>query len=491
MLAAVYYGKEKPDYHYLFEIVTKSLNECRVHFKGKSIRIKAVGLVADLPAKAACLNMMSFNSYSGCTVCKVIGTYNHEHRLMTFPVETPAAELRSVKQHKKDVKNRCNGVKGAAPVAGLIPVPTHAPFDAMHLVCLGLSKTLTLLCVNRRRISSRVADSVMQCAVVPKSFNRVPRSLNDLKHWKANEWKSYLLYYSVIIAAACADTNAASQGGDDTQEQLYILYSSLSCAVHLLSSSSVSPNDIAQAETLIKCFRTALQSLFGERSMTFSTHAVMHLPRQVEAFGPLWSHSAFTFESFFGKLMTFFSGVHNEGKLIARRFLRYHQSIAKKNAAGDGTHRFLDGVRISTEDFAKNRVSRVIVGNRVFASASGDSHPRADSKHQGKQSSAFAVTKSNAFVHIKELYIQNATVFAKVHEFRSTSAYAHLRKGRGEPFSTFNAVASQHFVLLQSGHDAEICCSSLDRHFISLPTRVIRNRHQHFGIVVCADQEHD
>jgi hypothetical protein len=63
LLAAVYYGKNKPDFHVLFDIVTQLLKDCRVQFRNKRVRIRTVALIADLPAKAECLNMKNFNSY--------------------------------------------------------------------------------------------------------------------------------------------------------------------------------------------------------------------------------------------------------------------------------------------------------------------------------------------------------------------------------------------------------------------------------------------
>jgi hypothetical protein len=63
-----------------------------------------------------------------------------------------------------------------------------------------------------------------------------------------------------------------------------------------------------------------LESLYGNKEMTFTAHAHIHLAQQVERFGPLHKISAFSFESLLKKLKSSITGPTNIGQQISNRF---------------------------------------------------------------------------------------------------------------------------------------------------------------------------
>ena len=54
-----------------------------------------------------------------------------------------------------------------------------------------------------------------------------------------------------------------------------------------------------------------MPELYGEKSCTANVHSLTHLPKYVRLWGPLWTHSAFGFESKNGHLKHLFHARSN------------------------------------------------------------------------------------------------------------------------------------------------------------------------------------
>lgn len=90
--------------------------------------------------------------------------------------------------------------KGTSPLVGLnIGMVTCFPIDYMHSVCLGVMRKLLfkwrdggkLFCLKKQMhlLDSRIKEVNLYW---PSDFNRKPRSLSELEHWKATEFRFYL-----------------------------------------------------------------------------------------------------------------------------------------------------------------------------------------------------------------------------------------------------------------------------------------------------------
>jgi len=81
------------------------------------------------------------------------------------------------------------------------------PIDYMHQVCLGVMKRL-LLCWTLSGKKTKLS-SAQKCQInariaqfrhwVSKEFSRKPRSLDELGHWKATEFRTFLLYEGYFV----------------------------------------------------------------------------------------------------------------------------------------------------------------------------------------------------------------------------------------------------------------------------------------------------
>lgn len=120
----------------------------------------------------------------------------------------------------------------------------------------------------------------------PNEFSQPPRSIQKhFKYWKASELSYWLLYYSLPLFM------------EFLPSLYWHHYALLVCAMHILLGDSISANQIDAAELMLMDFYKLLPELYGESSCTANGHLLSHLTKYVRLWGPLWTHSAFGYES--------------------------------------------------------------------------------------------------------------------------------------------------------------------------------------------------
>ena len=125
---------------------------------------------------------------------------------------------------------------------------------------------------------------ISQLRLFLNSFiSRVPRSLEDLGHFKASEYKSFLLYYGLPCLLGILP---------DEYYQYFLL---LVQAVFSLLKESITERDLKQASALLKHFCLNMSVFYGKRYETSNVHLLLHLVEKVRDLGPLWSQSCFYF----------------------------------------------------------------------------------------------------------------------------------------------------------------------------------------------------
>lgn len=103
----------------------------------------------------------------------------------------------------------CYGIKGPSLLL-LLSVFNFVfglPVDYMHCICLGVSKKLTSLWFDLKYSAYpwylgkhlQEIDRLLLAITSPKFIKRTPRSLTERQHWKASEYRSWLLYYAPVV----------------------------------------------------------------------------------------------------------------------------------------------------------------------------------------------------------------------------------------------------------------------------------------------------
>ena len=176
--------------------------------------------------------------------------------------------------------------------------------DYMHCVLQGMTELLLGLWFsagNAKELCSlhSCVDVVNKrlCAIKPiHGAGRLPRTILDVKFWKASELKLWLLTYSIPVL-------------HDIMKSLFLYhYAAFVEGIFLLSCDSISPDDLLQSDKLLRYFVFMFRDLYGERYLTLNCHSLLHLPSVVYDLGPLWAHSCFPFEDANGELLKMFHG---------------------------------------------------------------------------------------------------------------------------------------------------------------------------------------
>ncbi|CAD6235950.1 GSCOCG00012442001-RA-CDS, partial [Cotesia congregata] len=68
--------------------------------------------------------------------------------------------------------------------------------------------------------------------------------------------------------------------------------------ISILVKPSIMKSELNYAEQCLRDFVADIESLYGEKYVSFNIHLLHHLVISVENWGPLYTHSAFIYEDF-------------------------------------------------------------------------------------------------------------------------------------------------------------------------------------------------
>lgn len=140
-----------------------------------------------------------------CTKCTIKGKYIHNR--ISFPSTTLSCRLRTDELFAVNAyKNFQTGYSILNNIPRFLPI-SHTALDYMHLLCLGIVKKMILPWIKGPysvRLNSRSINKISYLLVLfrnsmPKDFVRRPRSLKDVKLWKAVEFRHFILYTGPVV----------------------------------------------------------------------------------------------------------------------------------------------------------------------------------------------------------------------------------------------------------------------------------------------------
>lgn len=298
-MIGIYQGKEKPKDANLFvtdfvsdatNIITNGIN---VNHHLYNVRIK--GFICDAPAKSFIKCTKGHTGYSSCSKCYTEGEYIEnrvcfpDHKNINLRTDF---DFRSQKQ-----KNHHTGTSIIQNIPHINMISSF-PLDYMHLVCLGVVKKLLLLwCCGKpsTKISyqkiSNISDLLVRISIcIPKEFNRKPRSLNELKRWKATEFRQFLFYTGPLVLK------------NNISNDRYLNFISLHVAMIILSNERHFKH-IGYASKLLHYFVMTFKTLYGAENVSHNVHNLLHLADDVKDHGPVDNFSSFPFENFLQSIL--------------------------------------------------------------------------------------------------------------------------------------------------------------------------------------------
>lgn len=124
------------------------------------------------------------------------------------------------------------------------------------------------------------------------------RSLDYLKHFKATELRPFLLYGSIVFLK------------DYVDDHIYEHWLLLHVATRLLSSDSLTVDNIDTAEILLTRFVEQYPAIYGVNSVSYIIHVLIHIPYFSRLYGSLDSFSCYKFENQIQKLKSYIGNAH-------------------------------------------------------------------------------------------------------------------------------------------------------------------------------------
>lgn len=353
VLAGLWFGPKKPVMNTFLLPFVKSLNVLSStgmtwedsHGQKKNMKVFPGPCTVDSVARCEVMGMTQFNGKYGCAWCEhpgdVIAKGNGHCRV--YPVSTSSIKLRtneSFQHHAQKARRKQEQVSRGIKATSVLTLLNHFDFptgfvvDYMHAVCAGFVKATTLLWLNSKRCRSfklrlhlsELNEKLLSLQPIWE-ISRLPRSLNDLKHWKCADWRNWLLFYSPIVLAGYVP------------EKNYRHWVSFVDIMYYLLSDCVALDRLNIMKNEMVKFVKEYQELYGITNMTYNAHLLLHLVDTVKHWGPLWAHSMFGFESMNGKLVKMVKGTrYPEKQIIDKFFLMQALPTLWSNVARENAH---------------------------------------------------------------------------------------------------------------------------------------------------------
>lgn len=379
LLAGAWQGTVKPPMNVVLGQVVKSIQKLEVNgipFQSpdgvKLIRAKLLLAVFDLPAKAIATNFLQYNGYYSCTYCLDKGYHRRNVHIFPPGENHTARSKASIDNNASEAEkngHRVYGVKGKSILSECINICTDVPVDYMHAVLEGVTKRLLSTFLDSKYHTCRFylgnvakeIDKRMFSIKPPEEFRRSPRSVSTMKHWKASEFRAWLLYYCLPVL------------GDLLPPDYVYHLSLLVSSMHILLGDAIEVTELDKARTSLKLFYSLVPQLYSNEMCTANMHSLIHLSEMVVNWGPLWCYSCFGFESMNGHLR---KNCHGTGYVLPQlihnvRMCQYlpfkGKQVAKSaNASTAEFIRSLSGVKEKSSELEiKSRITHKKITDSV------------------------------------------------------------------------------------------------------------------------------
>ena len=198
-LLGIWKGHSKPNWSYFLQKIAIEMEL----FLSSTVFVEAIGLcvfkflflICDMPATAAVCLVQQFNGYYGCPYCYSPGIY--QSKRMIYPVQEKLSERKNC-EYLENARLKRFGVKGISPLNRFFPIPWYVPVDPMHQVFLGSAKVLTSVLISKLKNKNLFDQSMLKCLVPYDSLHK-PKTISDLKMWKAADFKLFFFHLGPLL----------------------------------------------------------------------------------------------------------------------------------------------------------------------------------------------------------------------------------------------------------------------------------------------------
>ncbi|XP_026830024.1 uncharacterized protein LOC113563100 [Ooceraea biroi] len=291
-ISAVYCGPGKPDIKMFLKDFAPELEELLhdgIDINEIKYKVVVKCFVCDAPARAYVKCIIGHSGCHGCERCiqkgKSVGR-------ITFP--EISAPLRTDESFACYVDQKHHHDISPLTDIGILMVSEFS-LDYMHLVCLGVMRRLLLKWIKQKReyqFSSKckrtVTNLLLAAVKVWRSdFSRKPRSLDEVKRWKATELRQFLLYFAPVVLK------------NYLPRLVYQHFLLLHVAITIFIREDLHKCMHSEAAETLRDFvkKGTSPELYGETFPVYNVHGLIHIVDDVKRFGVLDNVSAFIFKN--------------------------------------------------------------------------------------------------------------------------------------------------------------------------------------------------
>lgn len=363
---AAFFGEGKPGNadEFLEKFVNETIEVHNFIVDNENIKVTVETLICDTPAKAFVLKLKGHTGYDSCPNCDVHGEYQRSKKerknsknsgRMCFPGTGPF-NLKTDEDFLNDFdESETKPILKNIPGLGLV---SSVPLDYMYLILLGVVKRLITLWTvgpKKTRLSSIQLEKISQKLLKlrhssPLEFSRRPRKLSEYLHWKATEFRTFLLYTGPIVLKKIVSL------------EVYSHFLLLHCAVTILINDThlKIQSNIDYAEELLNEFVKDFLSVYGKEYVSQNVHNLLHLCSDVRKFGSLDNFSAFRFGNHLFSIKKMIQKGEKPLQQLARRTAEM-ESVIEKNIASSGNE-----IHLKEQHFNGPLTEEVLYGSHQF-----------------------------------------------------------------------------------------------------------------------------
>lgn len=289
----IYHNYEKSgnvnDFLEDFTVEVTKLSEEGFIYKNRTIPFAIKGFICDAPAKSLITYCKGNTGFFSCTKCTQKGKYLKGR--VCFP------KSNCIKRTDQSFHNRIqpehhigNSILERIPSVNMV---NSFPLEAMHLVFLGVVKKLLLWLAGStshrlpKTSIQNISSSLIQIrSYIPSEFVRKTRSLDEVRRWKATEFRFFLLYCGPVVLK------------DILPSEKHLHFISLYFAIRILLSTDLYMKYLQYAQSLLEYFTKQFIVLYGAEYISHNVHGLVHVVEDCKLFGNLDLYSAFPFENY-------------------------------------------------------------------------------------------------------------------------------------------------------------------------------------------------
>lgn len=293
-------------------------------YNERPIKIKVENYICDAPARASVAGTKGHSAYFGCSKCVQEGEYDNR---MLFP------DTDSLPRTNDDFRRRVYDCyhKYTSPLEELddFDMIKDIPLDYMHVVLLGVMKKLIKMWMSGDPLSllpsrdiKKISEQLLITASTqPSEFQRKIRGLNDAGHFKATEFRTFLLYTGPVVLENILTI------------EKYHHFLLFHAAIYILCDKSLYRQYNELARCLLKKFVERFSDIYGTQHLIYNVHSLVHLVDDCLRFGPLDTYSAFPFESYNYQLVKLLHKHNTSLSEITNRITEMSQAHISKRSS--------------------------------------------------------------------------------------------------------------------------------------------------------------